>query len=146
MASAWGLSWSRAWGNAWGAIASAVSTTASAVGSSSRHKKRKLLVVVEIDGVEFRVPYEELLEFIQAQKKIFKANARKVAKKAKKKGLAPKKADVPIIVLKSAPIDYVPQIKAQIDNNNEIIYTLWRNAVMAYMQEIEEEEILLLMA
>lgn len=120
-----------------------VATTSPAGGSSTK-AKRKPLIIVEIDGVEFRVPFDELPQFIAAQKKVTKAAARKHAQKARKRGITPKPAEAPQIVLKSAPIEYLPQIQAAIDNSNDIAYILWRNAILAYMQEVEDEEFLLL--
>jgi len=109
-------------------------------------KKRPKLVIVEIDGVEFKVPYDQLSNFISAQKKIIKAENRRVTQKAKRNGRELPKQELPSVVIIDAPQEYLPLIKAQIDNRSEIYYKLWQSSLLEYIRRRDDEEIMVLIA
>ena len=96
----------------------------------SKRRKYKL-VTLEINGKEYKIPYDDLQEFLDEL-----ASQKDIRKAIKEKKLK--------IRIKSAPIQYISQIRESVDRSNEILYMLWRNAVIRYMQDIEDEELLLL--
>jgi len=109
-------------------------------------KKRPSLVIVEIDGVEFKVPYDQLASFIAAQKKIIKAENRRIAQKARKKGQEPPPQELPSVVILDAPREYLPIIKEAIDNRNEIYYKLWQASLLEFIRRMDDEAIMVLIA
>lgn len=107
---------------------------------------RPSLVIVEIDGVGFKVPYDQLASFIAAQKKIIKAENRRIAQKARKKEQEPPPLVLPSVVILDAPIEYMSVIKDVIDSRNEIYYKIWEDSVLSFMQRRDDEELLFIIS
>lgn len=140
MASAWGSSWGQAWGNAWGSIVSAVQG-----GGFSRSRNSPQIVVVSVDGQDYRVSIYTLQAFLDALKKDVQTSEvvkRKVQKIRKAKSPV---VEAPRIVVKSAPVEYLPMVQQQVDRSNEIMAVLWLKAIERALLELDDEETLMLL-
>jgi hypothetical protein len=104
---------------------------------------RRQLIVVEIDGKEYRIFADELESFLASMKQEAKDEPVKVSKKTKKV----KKAIVrlPEIKIISAPVSIIPQLKAQIERTNVVLYNIMSKAMQRYSDDIEDEELILMM-
>ena len=116
------------------------------IGGTRRVVRQPSLVIVEVDGKEYRVPQSQLSAFLQSIKVEAKAEIQKTVKKAKKK----KQVVEPIfeqpvqIEIKSIPVNAIPKVSKQIEQANLEISKIFNTAIQKYMQEMEDEEILLL--
>lgn len=122
--------------------------TGGAGGSSSRNKKRPSLVIVEVDGKEYKVPIEQLQEFLDAvakerqetiEKPVVKAK-KSVQKKVQEQPIAP-----PQITVKSIHSEDIALVQKHVDRTNEIMRQVWEGALKRYLEDIEEEEWLLML-
>ena len=111
-------------------------------------KERKRVVVVEVDGKEYRVLERDLPAFLDAVKVEAKASVKKSVKLARKQNKTEVVEEIfeqPLQVrVKSAPPDIIPKISAQVSQVNVAISDFFTRALEKHLQEIEDEEILLL--
>lgn len=111
-------------------------------------KERKRVVVVEVDGKEYRVLERDLPAFLDAVKVEAKASVKKSVKRARKQNKTEVVEEIfeqPLQVrVKSAPPDIIPKISAQVSQVNVAISDFFTRALEKHLQEIEDEEILLL--
>ena len=118
-----------------------------AIGGGIGHgkKAKPQLVVVTVDGQDYRVPIAKLQAFLDSLKKevqtseVVKRQVKKIRKAATPKFEAPR------IVVKSAPVEYLPMVQQQVDRSNEIMVALWQRAIENALMELEAEETLLLL-
>ena len=116
-------------------------------GGGIPQRKRPVIVVVEVDGKEYRIPQEQLqafLESIQQQAEVIAeekpVTVKKTRRKVKEVPTEPLK-----IVIKSAPVDVVPQINKQIALTNQILANIFADATQKYLAELDDEEVLLML-
>lgn len=111
-------------------------------------KQRKRLVVVEVDGKEYRVLERDLPAFLDAVKAEAKASVKKSVKRARKQNKTEVVEEIfeqPLQVrVKSAPPDIIPKISAQVSQVNVAISDFFTRALEKHLQEVEDEEILIL--
>jgi hypothetical protein len=107
---------------------------------------RRQLIVVEIDGKEYRIFADELEAFLASMKEEAKDEPVKVDRKTKKVKKV-KKAIVrlPEIKIISAPVSIIPQLQAQIERTNVVLYNIMSKAMQRYSDDIEDEELILMM-
>jgi hypothetical protein len=103
-------------------------------------KKRQRLIIVDVDGTEYRVPESKLASFLDAiPKKVAEVKAKSKVK-AKAERFEPVKLEII-----SAPIELISRI------NTDAIYAelkanqLFLQAAIRYQQEIDDEEAILLL-
>lgn len=100
-------------------------------------KKKSRLFVIEVDGVEYRVPQNKLQSFLDAIPK--KVEEKKVQRKVTERF---KPVEIEIV---SAPIQFIEKL------NTEPIYAslkankLFIQAAIRYQQELDDEEAILLL-
>ena len=105
---------------------------------------RRQLIVVEIDGKEYRIFADELESFLASMKQEVKDEpVKKVSKKAKKVKAQPVK--LPKIRIISAPVNIIPQLQSQIERTNVVLYNIMSKAMQRYSDDIEDEELILMM-
>lgn len=134
-------------------VTGGATVTTPAVGggiSHSKKAKKPEIVVVTVDGQDYRVPVNQLQAFLDGIKEEAK-QPEVVSKKIEKKRVkAPEKAyEPPRVVIKSAPPDVMQMIRARVDRSNELIAKIWAGTIARKIREMEideEESILLLLA
>ena len=120
------------------------SRPSSEVTGSKNIRPKPSIIVVEVDGKEYRVPVAQLQSFLDTvQKKV--EDTTPVKKKRKKRS---KKAvevvevkELPQIVIKSAPVSIIPQIQNRVDEVNSIIANSFSKALQQYLQNIELDNV-----
>ncbi len=113
-------------------------------GGSSSRKKRPRIAIVEIDGKEYRVPVEQLQEFLNAIPQ--KADPQPIPKKRKQKQKAVQAVQsAPQIIVRSIPVEDIELVQRHVDRTNEIMRQVWEGAIKRYLEDIEEEEWLLML-
>lgn len=117
-------------------------------GGSRRVRQQTPLIIVEVNGIEYRVLQSQLNAFLQSIKVEAKAEAQKPLKKAKKK----RKANVveqvvtePQIIVKSIPVNIIPEVSAKIAQTNQAITKYFSSAMDKYVQELDDEEVILML-
>ena len=116
------------------------------VTTSGAGRFRRQLIVVEIDGKEYSIFADELEAFLASMKEEAKDEPVKVDRKTKKVKKV-KKAIVrlPEIKIISAPVSIIPQLQAQIERTNVVLYNIMSKAMQRYSDDIEDEELILMM-
>lgn len=114
--------------------------TGGAAGSKTR---RRRLVIVEVDGKDYRVPVELLQEFLSAVSD--KAEQKPIPKKRKQKQKVVEAVAPPQIVIKSVAQADIELVQRHVDRTNEIMRQVWEGALKRYLEDIEEEEWLLML-
>lgn len=111
-------------------------TAAAPAASRSRRATRKPLVIVEIDGVEYRVLLENLDEFIKSKKKEAKQEAKKVVKSTETYEILP--AFQPIIIrqVEQAPVEVVSKV---VDRANQAMSDIWNSLIKAKIEKKAKE-------
>jgi len=125
-------------------IVGKASTPAKNVGGSKSSRPKPSIIVVEVDGKEYRVPALQLQSFLDAiQQKI--EDSVPVKKKRKKRNKKTVEVievkELPQIVIKSAPVNIIPQIQNRVDEVNSIIANSFSKALQQYVQNIELEQV-----
>jgi len=113
-------------------------------GAFTRRQVRPRLIVVSVDGKDYRVPETQLPAFLDAlQQKIEQKPV--VKKKRKKKAKAQAEVvelqELPQIVIKSAPVSIIPQVQNAVDEINTIIAKSFSKALQNYIQTHEDVQI-----
>ncbi len=123
------------------------STPTAVQGGGIGHGKRQKpqIVVVTVDGLDYRVRLENLQAFLDALKTEAKKEEVVKRKVQKIRKAATPKIEAPRIVVKSAPVDYLPMVKQAVDRSNEIMSVLWLRAIERALMELDDEETLLLL-
>lgn len=112
-------------------------------GGGGRKQRTKRLFVVEINGIEYRVPEDDLPEFLAAQEQKVEQAEKPIKRHGRKAKPAPAK---PLeIVVKSAPPEMRPVIEDEIAKTNERIRTILQAAMIRYQELEEEDELIWLM-
>lgn len=129
------------------ALTSAVVEQLVAIGGGIGHAKRPRpqLAVVTVDGQDYRVPIAKLQAFLDSLKKEVQASEVVKRKVKKIRKAATPKFEVPRIVVKSAPAEYLPMVQQQVDRSNEIMAVLWQRAIELALMELEDEETLMML-
>jgi hypothetical protein len=120
----------------------------SIAGGTSNPQRKSRLIIVDVDGKEYRVPIAQLDSFLQAIKVEAKQEAKQTIKKSKKKKQIVEQVFEPYvkIEIKSIPVKSIPSIFKKIENTNIEIHNIFYLAMQKYLRDAdeEEEEILLL--
>ena len=105
------------------------------VGSSLRAGFRPGIVVVEVEGKQYRIPEGELQSFLKnTVKKVEKQVQKQVVKRSKKVVEAPKQ-----IVLIKSPSAVRPQVVFHVEQANEQLDLIWRK-ISANLQQMQEDD------
>lgn len=113
-------------------------------GAFTRRQVRPRLIVVSVDGKDYRVPETQLPAFLDAlQQKIELTPVvkKKRKKKAKAKAEVVELQELPQIVIKSAPVSIIPQVQNAVDEINTIIAKSFSKALQNYIQTHEDVQI-----
>lgn len=121
-------------------------------GGFARRQRKSRLIIVEVDGKEYRITEAQLPSFLE-QVRVEAEQQAKTQEKPVKRSRKGKKAKVeatpvvetPVIVVKQAPPDIVPKINAQIEQVNNVIANVFAISMQKYLQELEDEEIILML-
>ena len=105
------------------------------VGSSLRSGFRAGLVIVEVDGRQYRVPEGELQSFL-------KNTVKKVQKKAQKKSVVTKQPEIVII---KAPSAVMPQVAFHVEQANDELDVIWQKLHDNLLQLREDDDIIALL-
>lgn len=114
------------------------------VTGARKTRQKPSIIIVEIDGKDYRVPETQLQAFLEALQKRVESSIpvkKKRKKRAKQKQEVVEVKELPQIVIKSAPINIVPQIQSRIDEANTIIANSFSKALQQYVQNIELENV-----
>jgi hypothetical protein len=125
-------------------IVGKASTSAKEVNGSKNIRPKPSIIVVEVDGKEYRVPVLQLQSFLDAvqQKVNDSVPVKKKRKKRNKKTVEVIEVkELPQIVIKSAPVSIIPQIQNRVDEVNSIIANSFSKALQQYVQNIELEQV-----
>lgn len=137
-------------GQAIGPASAATTTTGGGIGHGGKKHKKPDIVVVTVDGQDYRVPVNQLQAFLDGIKEEAKKPEEVIKKVAKRKAKKPAKASAPPqVIIKSAPADIMQFVRAQVDRSNEIIASIWAGTLARKVREMEideEESIILLLA
>lgn len=120
--------------------------TTSSGGGIGHGKKKPRLAVITVDGQDYRVPVEEVPAFLARMREELQEPA--AIEKAVEKRVKTKKTTVvepPRIMVKSAPVEIIREIKIDVEKSNKIIEALWSGLVAMYEREIDEEETIILL-
>ena len=106
---------------------------------------KKRLIVVDVDGEEFRVPESQLQSFLDSVRETVQESHvedRIVKKKSKKAKVEVKPVEVKVLY---APQGIEESVTLQVKQSNELFNRMMSAALIVYLEEIEEEEALLLL-
>lgn len=116
--------------------------------SVTRRQRQPSLVIVEVDGKEYRVQQSQLNAFLNQVKQEAKADAQQPVKKAKKKRknviVEEPKQEIQIVV-KSIPVNIIPEISAKIQQTNLLISQYYAKAMERHLSDMDDEEVLLML-
>lgn len=109
-------------------------------GKSKGGKKRT--IIIEVDGKDYRMD--------EGYVNIFLSNLQqKVKEQLAEQAISRKKArfvrKAPVIVVKSAPVEYVARVQQEFDRTSEKIDALFNMALIRYAQELDDEDALLML-
>lgn len=110
-------------------------------GKSKASRPTRLLVT--LNGKDHVITVDQLPGFLEYAKTQIDPKPVKVKKKKGKKRLVIEQ-EAPQIIIKSVPQYALPEVRKVIDRTNEIMAILWERALMAYINELEDEEALIL--
>lgn len=113
------------------------------IGHGKRQKPQ--IIVVTVDGLDYRVRLENLQAFLDALKTEAKKEEVVKRKVQKIRKAATPKIEAPRIVVKSAPVEYLPMVQQAVDRSNEVMSVLWLRAIERALMELDDEETLLLL-
>jgi hypothetical protein len=114
------------------------------VTGSTSIRPKPSIIVVEVDGKEYRVPALQLQSFLDAiQQKVEDTTPVKKKRKKQRKQTVEvvEVKELPQIVIKSAPVSIIPQIQNRVDEVNTIIANSFSKALQQYVQNIELENV-----
>lgn len=114
------------------------------VTGSKNIRPKPSIIVVEVDGKEYRVPALQLQSFLDAiQQKVEDTTPVKKKRKKQRKQTVEvvEVKELPQIVIKSAPVSIIPQIQNRVDEVNTIIANSFSKALQQYVQNIELENV-----
>lgn len=106
---------------------------------------KKRLIVVDVDGEEFRVPESQLQSFLDSVRETVQeahVEDRIVKKKSKKAKVEVKPVEVKVLY---APQEIEESVALQVKQSNDLFNRMMSAALIVYLAEIEEEEALLLL-
>jgi len=111
-------------------------------GKKTKQSRKPQIVIVEVDGKEYRVPVAQINSFLEAIKVDAKQEAKQSVKKSKKKQKVTELITEPYvkIEIKSAPSKLIPEIYKKIENINTEIHSIFYVAMQKYIMDMEEEE------
>ena len=115
-------------------------------GGKGTGAKKKRIIVVEFEGREYRVNEDNLQSFLANLEN--RVEAQPVSKKVKRR--RNKVSEVveeskELVVIKSAPIDILDNVRQQVSDANNIIANMIYQAAINYWAEIDEEDELILL-
>lgn len=150
MATSWGTSWGNSWGLSWffTPVPPPEPTVRPAGGKGSTGRNRAAIVILEIDGVEYRIPESQLEAFLAARKKEVKKAAKKVI--ADKPEIVEKPEIVaPIIVIQSEEVP-IKLIESRVAEANKYYEDVWNGVIRRQIylnlkKRKEEEELIILL-
>lgn len=125
-------------------IVGKASKSAIEVTGAKKLRAKPSVIIVEVDGKDYRVPETQLQAFLDALQQKVESSLpvkKKRKKRAKQKQEVVEVKELPQIVIKSAPINIVPQIQSRIDEANTIIANSFSKALQQYVQNIELENV-----
>jgi hypothetical protein len=111
-------------------------------GKKTRQSRKPQVVVVEVDGKEYRVPVAQLNSFLEAIKTEAKQEVKQTTKKSKKKQKIVELISEPYvkIEIKSVPAKLIPEVYKKVENINTEIHSIFYVAMQKYIRDMEEEE------
>lgn len=120
--------------------------TAGGRGSKGREERQhKPVAIVEYKGRDYRVPLDALDSFLEViKKKAEQPEPVKVVKRKKKKTLKVQPNQPPLLVIKSAPVEYQIEFKQFVDRSNEILMKIWQGMIARSLAELDDEEAILM--
>lgn len=122
-------------------IAQANSTAPVVTGGGIGHGgKKPRLIIVDVDGTEYRVPESKLASFLDAiPKKVAeqKAKSKKTQKQARFEPVQ--------LEIKSAPVDMIQRVQTDVIYAKLKANQLFLQAAIRYQQELDDEEAILLL-
>jgi hypothetical protein len=123
-------------------------TVQPAGGKGSTGRKRPGIVVLEIDGVEYRIPASELDAFLAARKKEVKKAAKRVIEDTPEIVEKPEIV-APIVVLESEEVP-IKLIEQRVDEANKYYATVWDGVIRRQIhlnlkKRREEDELMVLL-
>lgn len=112
------------------------STIPAGGGKSKGGKKRT--IIIEVDGKDYRMDEGYVSTFLAnlEQKVVEQPVSRKKAKFVRK---------APVIVVKSAPVEYIARAQQEVDRTSEKIDALFNIALIRYAQELDDEDAILML-
>tara|TARA_R110000868_G_scaffold37524_1_gene132671 strand:+ start:937 stop:2598 length:1662 start_codon:yes stop_codon:yes gene_type:complete len=124
------------------------SVSVDVIGGTRRVRQATPLIIVEVNGIEYRVPQSQLNAFLQAVKVEAKTEIAKPLKKTKKKRKVQVTQQVvtePQIVIKSIPVNLIPEVSAKVSQVNQEISKYFAVAMDKYLKEMDDEEVILML-
>lgn len=108
-------------------------------GGFSRAGRRPQIVVVSVDGQDYRIHIDNLAEFLESIKEDVKETGKPKAKAKVSRTKAPQ------VVIKSAPAEFIATVESAVDRVNEQLSVVWLRYLERNLQELEDEEVLALL-
>lgn len=118
------------------------------IGGTRRVRQATPLIIVEVNGIEYRVPQSQLSAFLQAIKVEAKEEIVAPLKKTKKKRKVQVTQQIvtePQIVVKSIPVNLIPEVSAKVTQVNQEISKYFAVAMDKYLKEMDDEEVILML-
>lgn len=118
------------------------------IGGTRRVRQATPLIIVEVNGIEYRVPQSQLSAFLQAIKVEAKEEIAAPLKKTKKKRKVQVTQQIvtePQIVVKSIPVNLIPEVSAKVTQVNQEISKYFAVAMDKYLKELDDEEVILML-
>ena len=118
------------------------------IGGTRRVRQATPLIIVEVNGIEYRVPQSQLSAFLQAIKVEAKEEIAAPLKKTKKKRKVQVTQQIvtePQIVVKSIPVNLIPEVSAKVTQVNQEISKYFVVAMDKYLKELDDEEVILML-
>lgn len=117
-------------------------------GRGSSKRRRSGLIVLEIDGVQYRIPESELEAFLAARKKEVKKAAKQVIADTPEIVAKPEIV-APIVVLESEEVP-IKLIEDRVEEANKYYEAVWNGVIRRQIHENlkkrkEEEEVIILL-
>jgi hypothetical protein len=114
-----------------------------AVVGGGKSKKRDRIIIIEVDGKDYRVPESQVSEFLASIQTEAEEELELTPKELKAKVKHIGKA--PVIEIKSAPQEMVTRLQQDFDYANAKINALFIKALEKYQQDLEDDEEVLLL-
>ena len=119
-------------------------TTTTPTGGIGHGGKRKRTIVVDVDGKEYRVSEEQLPAFLELVKEKAEVEPPKVEKRKTRRKIVETPV-APVVTVKVAEPEVRFKIQAQVDRTNEILQAIIAASYQRYLEDNEDDEMLLMM-